>query len=58
MILDLNNLTVESFETDGGAAPLRAGMPTNQVVVCAVEPEDPYRMAPTYPYESCGCVDL
>ena len=57
MILDLNALAVESFETDPGASSgLARGGPTREVILCAVEDGGPE--APTYPYPSCGCVDL
>jgi hypothetical protein len=56
MILDLNALAVESFETDPDASPAAAGGPTREVILCAVEDDGP--QAPTYPYPSCGCVDL
>jgi hypothetical protein len=57
MILDLNALTVESFETDGAAALRNRGGPTREVILCAAEQDGADLMAPTYPYPSCGCVD-
>jgi hypothetical protein len=41
MILDLNNLAVESFEThpDALADPPPVGMPTNQPILCLIEGE-------------------
>ena len=57
MILDLNALAVESFDTGAGAAELQQ-LPrtvTRNVNVCAMEDGGP--QAPTYPYATCGCVD-
>ncbi|WP_420128683.1 hypothetical protein [Longimicrobium sp.] len=56
MILDLNALTVESFDTDAGSAELQM-LPrtvTKNVVVCFAEGTQACLVAPT-PDTSCGC---